>query len=236
MAYVLGFMFADASVDKKSNKIHVAVKQSDKEILEQIVVAMHSNYPVSVFGRNHGFEGERLAHLQIYSATLKSDLMSLGVIPNKTYSMAFPVVPDGYLRDFVRGYFDGDGSVSHYTQRDKPGFVGIRTFFICHEKNFLVILGDLIRDHIGNIPKIYPLENSWRLQYGAQESVSLYDWMYLNPAASMYLPRKRLRFEDWLDIKGIRHNYKRVCKKCRKPFVKISGLADICKSCKKAKI
>ena len=140
--------------------------------------------------------------------------MALGVIPNKTYSMAFPIIPEIVFRDFVRGYFDGDGSISQYRDKNRPNYVGLRTFFICHDRNFLVILGDLLKQELQIIPKIYQLSESWRLQYGGRESICLYDLMYKCPDTQLYLRRKRSQFEDWLKQRGLFLSYKRKCRCC----------------------
>lgn len=235
MAYVLGFIIADGNICRTTNNVSMRVKVSDRDLLERINVAMESTHPIQVFERSGGFDGEDLAALQIYGAELKHDLMARGVVPGKTYAMAFPAVPDAYLPEFVRGFFDGDGCVCTYTdQKNRPGYVGLRTFFICHDRNFLKILGDLLRQHVGIIPKIYPVSDSWRLQYGGRESIALYDWMYASDP-DICLRRKKTVFETWLSERGIADSYKRQCRRCSMPFVRISGLNYLCNDCKKAK-
>ncbi|MEL3972227.1 LAGLIDADG family homing endonuclease [Rossellomorea oryzaecorticis] len=34
-----------------------------------------------------------------------------GIQPNKSLSIQLPTIPDSYLNHFIRGYFDGDGSI-----------------------------------------------------------------------------------------------------------------------------
>lgn len=38
-------------------------------------------------------------------------MIRLGVTPNKSLDIKFPDIPKKYLRHFIRGLFDGDGSV-----------------------------------------------------------------------------------------------------------------------------
>jgi hypothetical protein len=233
MAYTLGFMFADGCVSRVDNNVSMAVKASDIEVLEQIKEAMEASHPIGVF--KNTTPNEDIAKLQLHNATLKCDAMALGLIPGKTYSMAFPEIPEEYLRDFTRGYFDGDGCVNYIWNKDRPGYHGIHTSFACHDRNFLVILGNLLKKEIGIIPKIYPNRNSWSLNYGGRESICLYDWMYDTPDP-IFLTRKRVKFEEWLENRGQMHTYKRKCKKCSTPFVRISGLGTLCKACKNTKI
>jgi len=54
------------------------------------------------------------------------DLRKLGMKERKTKSLAVPAVPNAYLQEFVRGYFDGDGNVwvgRMNTGRDFPNLV-----------------------------------------------------------------------------------------------------------------
>jgi hypothetical protein len=43
--------------------------------------------------------------------------MDIGLAPAKQTQLGALNVPDGCLADFVRGFFDGDGSVYTYTDR-----------------------------------------------------------------------------------------------------------------------
>jgi hypothetical protein len=46
-------------------------------------------------------------------------LNGLGVASNKTYSQGFPLIEEGYIYDFLRGVFDGDGCI--YVSNQKYG-------------------------------------------------------------------------------------------------------------------
>jgi hypothetical protein len=50
--------------------------------------------------------------ISIKNSKLYNDLINKGVTRNKTYDLIFPdkeILPEKYIKDFIRGYFDGDG-------------------------------------------------------------------------------------------------------------------------------
>ena len=54
------------------------------------------------------------------------DLINLGCTPQKTYDTRLPslnIVPIDYMKDFLRGFFDGDGCISITTMNNKPHII-----------------------------------------------------------------------------------------------------------------
>jgi len=103
MAYVLGFWWADGFIDKEC--FGISQHKNDKYILENILKVMESNHPIKKTCKNNYF-------ICIYSKEIIEDIKNLGGKERKSLDIGFPTVPQEYLPDFIRGYFDGDGSVS----------------------------------------------------------------------------------------------------------------------------
>lgn len=106
MAYILGFIVADGCLRNDGYYVKVEVKPDDISLLEFICREITPNYQLK--------HTDRGTEVRWYpsSKVLKKDLMGLGVIPRKTGKEVVPEdLPDKYLWDFIRGYFDGDGSV-----------------------------------------------------------------------------------------------------------------------------
>ena len=109
-AYLLGFIAADGTVNKNDNSIKIALSSVDKSFLEEMKKELKSNAPISDFEDKNGFKH---SEFRFSSVKIKQRLANFGIIPNKTYESFFPQnIPNEYLIDFIRGYFDGDGSVS----------------------------------------------------------------------------------------------------------------------------
>lgn len=111
MAYVLGFFIADGCVFSNSRGArYVAFYSTDRDIILQIrdlICPQHSITvrPIKKRMRQTSFT------LQIGSKKMVTHLASLGIGSNKSKRVAFPQVPRSFLSHFVRGYFDGDGSI-----------------------------------------------------------------------------------------------------------------------------
>lgn len=102
VAYLLGFILADGGFEPK--QLTLALKRGDKELLKKINQALCSDYPIKP-GRN----AERL---RISNPIILQDLQQLGLKFNKMENNSIPNVPFRFLRDFVRGYLDGDGWIT----------------------------------------------------------------------------------------------------------------------------
>jgi len=105
MAYVLGFLVADGNIQRRGYYVKVEVKPEDRALLEFICDQISPGYEL---------RQSRPSELRWYpaSAIIKTDLAKLGVVPCKTgQEIVPPNLPDAYLWDFIRGLFDGDGTV-----------------------------------------------------------------------------------------------------------------------------
>ncbi|PIV01152.1 hypothetical protein COS54_01535 [Candidatus Shapirobacteria bacterium CG03_land_8_20_14_0_80_39_12] len=98
MAYILGFTFADGNIYKTTLSWDL---KEDRELLVRINKAMDSNYPISK--RKASFR------LRLSNPVIIDDLRRLGIFPNKSKNMNFPIIPQEYFSHFARGFFDGDG-------------------------------------------------------------------------------------------------------------------------------
>lgn len=107
MAYVLGFIVADGNIHDYGNVVKVEVSPKDICILEFIRDQITPDYELKYTKRG--------TEVRWYpsSKILKHDLGKLGVIPAKTGKEVVPnQLTKDYVWDFIRGYFDGDGTVS----------------------------------------------------------------------------------------------------------------------------
>ena len=109
-AYVLGFLFADGSLETNNRgSKYFSIQITDLILLRKLRNALAAEQKISK--RSSGAGHKNLYRLQIGSKDMHADLLALGLSESKSQTMSFPKVPKKYLRDFVRGYFDGDGNV-----------------------------------------------------------------------------------------------------------------------------
>ena len=140
-AYILGFICADGHIEKDRLNITVSIK--DIDILEKIRYAMHSNHPIKEVQRTNPYKKTNretliLSELMIGSVELVKPLFNMGLTTNKTYTLNGDIlkyIPKYLIRDFLRGYFDGDGNV-FFGRRYSSGYK--YNVNICGNEDFLL--------------------------------------------------------------------------------------------------
>ncbi len=118
LAYTLGLIAADGCVAERSNQVYIELRKQDAEVLEKIREAMGLTRPIKFYVTQRGYEN---CKLYIEDKNLKKILIErYHLPPNKTYNHKNFHVPldsiDYHLiRHYIRGFFDGDGSVKKAT-------------------------------------------------------------------------------------------------------------------------
>jgi len=217
MAYILGFIVADGSVWKRKNRKDsyvMNITSKDREHLEEIQKVMLSQYKLGLKSSGSTRE-KKYSYIQISNKEICKDLINLGIIPRKTYDGLNSIkVSDRYFSDFVRGFFDGDGSVYIYKVNEvlqvKIGFVSSSLSFItgfnqqlCKNLNIPTKSVHRKIDKHGIRMILYDI------CFYIDDCEKLAEFMYGdNP--TLYLPRKRKIFEKWKLMKRrhyIKHKY-----------------------------
>lgn len=114
-AYWLGFLYADGCVH--SHNYEVSINITDKEHVEKFKKAISAiNHRITETMDSRWKNAKILYQLSIKDKQLHNDLIKWGCIPQKSLQLnSFPNIPRDYVSHFIRGYFDGDGSL-HYLQ------------------------------------------------------------------------------------------------------------------------
>lgn len=122
-AYLLGFLMADGSVSKKG-RIKLHLKAADIEVVAFFAKELESTYRIIIGKAGVTIHGVKKYYptvcTTIYSKKMVEDLAKYGVVPNKTYAptAVIPNIPEELIPAYVRGFFDGDGSL-----RKKHGII-----------------------------------------------------------------------------------------------------------------
>lgn len=124
-AYLLGFITADGYMLVEKGNLHfgITIRDKDIEILKYFKKYTNSNSPIKFLKRNN------LVRISINNQIFNKHLYNKGIIPNKTFNTVGIIknIPKNLMRHFIRGYFDGDGTVFSDTRNSKllrVGFIG----------------------------------------------------------------------------------------------------------------
>ena len=188
-AYFLGFIAADGSVFKIGRKIvfSLSIQSSDSVILEKLSEELSgSNILVgNSFTRKNGYS---TTDVRFSDEIFVNCLLKHGICFNKTENLDWIDLPDRFMRDFIRGYFDGDGSVYISKNKVYGNFVGNKIFI------------PKLRDYLFNkniLPTKYAIidrGNFCSFHFGSKEgNLSLYNYMYYD--GCFCLERKKIKFE-----------------------------------------
>ena len=199
MAYVLGFLFADGSINKRQTDVVIGLAIKDKVILKFIREAMKSTrkfwYREGHTDEN-GHKHQKSVYLTVGSKIIVNRLMELGMMPRKTYrDDPFPNVPDDMLPHFVRGYFDGDGTYKGANSGwVVTGFIGSPQFIIGLRDSLVRVAGMPC-----NVVKLEGDETPYaRVSWGAVEDLRKFRAFIYPDGYSFCLERKKKVIDDWI--------------------------------------
>jgi len=184
MAYILGFIFADGNITEithngYSDKLGFGLNRRDIDILQKIKRELSAEHTLSISGN--------YVHFSIFSQVIVDDLKKLGITYRKSSQKnlcRLPDIPQKYIRDFIRGIVDGDGSI-HFDKRKYP------TLSVCGRKEVMTF----IRNHFlskfniySKISKSKEKYNLFYIAYRCNSAKTLINYLYKN--ANLYLERK----------------------------------------------
>jgi|GEM_PF-2373088 len=188
-AYWLGFIAADGTLSWRDKNLALVLNAGDKGHLEKFLDCLNSNVKISYVLSNNS------VGIRIYSKEIFSSLVRLGITPNKSLRMGNVFIPSHFSSHFIRGLFDGDGSLSGkritHVQLQIAGYKPL----LAKVQNILITKCGVRK------VKIYPLtgENkAFRLQYTGSQIFKILDFLYEDSSDLIRLDRK---YQKYLDFK-----------------------------------
>lgn len=189
-AYWLGFLYADGCVHSNSNEISITLK--DRDHLEKFRKAIKSNNKIGESIDKRFSSMPKIYHFSIKDKQLKSDLIKWGCVPNKSLSLTkIPNIPRDFVSHFIRGYFDGDGSL-HWlngTKNFRISFVGTAPFLKDIQKELGLSLS--LGQQEGNKSKYFQVA-------GRKQVPMILDYIYKDSDENIRLTRKYKNYLDCL--------------------------------------
>ena len=191
-AYWLGFLYADGCVH--SNNYEISVNITDREHVEKFKTAIKAfNHSIAEIQDKRFQNAKTLYQFSIRDKQLHQDLIKWGCIPQKSLLInKIPNIPRDYVSHFLRGYFDGDGSL-HYlrgTNNYRISFVGTKDFLNDIQKELQTNVS--LQSNIAG--KAYVLQIA-----GRRQIERILNYLYNNSKENNRLNRKYQKYLDCLD-------------------------------------
>jgi len=199
MAYLVGYIYADGCNNEKAGakgkakgktnrSLDFHCQEGDRDLIVLIKSLLKSTHKISELPERYDPKKDswsgKSVQLQISNTHLAKSLEErFGVAPRKSYQdLPFPKLPEGFFRDFVRGYSDGDG----HSSTTCFGYYGTRQFIVGLTQRLLLEVP--VRE-----PTLF-FSDLWGVRWqNVPERLLLYKWLY-DPEPKLFLPRKR---ESW---------------------------------------
>jgi hypothetical protein len=199
-------LFADGCVCRSGYTTSIFLQDKDSNIIYSLYkdlesqLKIHYREPLNNRKAQYG--------LSLNSEDMYHDLINLGVKPNKSIDgMDFPSLDSSLMPHLIRGFFDGDGSITVKQAIYKGRKNGIHRLmkFTCTSRSFIEKLNEKIYSSCGALGSIQECPNYskvksrittiYNLRYWRVEDIkSLYNYLYNN--SDICLERKRLKMEQ----------------------------------------
>lgn len=197
-AYWIGFLCADGTV-LKNNEIRISLNAKDIKHIEKFKNFLNSSNTISngIYGK------EERAYFSIRDEQIAKDLADRGCINNKTYLLKFPneqQIPEKYLSHFIRGYFDGDGSINYSFDKRYPSYRKYRIGFVGTEDFLKGVRHFFDKDNV----KIENHKTWCQLNLSGNKSVIKYlNLIYKDSTENNRLDRKYNSYIDFIKYMGL---------------------------------
>ncbi|AFQ30318.1 LAGLIDADG family homing endonuclease [Bacillus thuringiensis] len=198
--YLLGLILTDGCISKQENKEErMTLRLSDKQIVEELHPLMS---PDRKLYANKPYKEEHNVSYAIVSTNKEAiaTLKGYGIEHGKTYSVEYPKIAKEHTHHFIRGLFDGDGSIftNVVKQKKADGSILHRPYkhisFTTASINFAEGLKSEL-ESFGYHPKITEDVRGGKFYvklYRQKEIQSFGEWIYAD--SHYYLNRKKQSF------------------------------------------
>lgn len=200
-AYWLGFMYADGYIVNNENRygedaFGITLAEDSIDSIEKFKTSLKATNPIHYDDSKK--IGQRQVKLVMHSQKTVDDLIDKGVVKQKSLILQPPKkVPKEFIRHFIRGFFDGDGSLVKYEQKNCEYTAFQINFTTTYEMAKWLL--DVFQ--MGNIFPEKRKESTWYYTVGGNQQV-LRICHYMYDDAIIWMDRKYERYQELLKKYG----------------------------------
>jgi hypothetical protein len=191
LAYAVGLITTDGCLSK--DKRHIDFTSADRQLVETLKNCLSLKNRIGAKSNGQNTQKEYY-HVQFSNTEFYDWLTSIGVTMKKSRNLKIVKVPRKYMRDFLRGHLDGDGSIFTYAD-NYMRYKGKRytyqrlytAFNSTSHDHILWIQNSLAAElHIKGALNSWLRRNRrislWTLRFAKNDSLKLLKWLYYKPS------------------------------------------------------
>lgn len=217
-AYMLGFLYSDGYNNVEKHEVKIRLSKSDEDILIKFRNILYPNKDKPLY--YHKRDNHIYSELNISNKHISDTLEKHGCGQAKTFNLEFPFfIDDSLYHHFIRGVFDGDGSICCVTLKSGEhktmfSIIGYRPFISSINNIISKSCGlneNKLIDYTGKDERIATLARS-----GCRQCIIIRDYLYKD--ATIYMQRKYDKFfalgtDEWKTYENLKVNlYERTIK------------------------
>ena len=182
--YILGLIWSDGNLSKEEDRISITL--NDYDLIKKIFPYFSDTQKRKIYSYK---KSNTIINSNIDFVNF---CKNLNLIPNKSKTVTFPPIPSKYYNSFIRGIFDGDGSVYIQNTYKEKKYIGVT--ILSANKNFLLEIQKILKNNkIENNIILDCRESVFCLKIYKQQSImNFYNYIYSN--TDYYLQRKKDKF------------------------------------------
>ena len=200
-AYAVGLLATDGCLIERGHSI--AFVSKDVELVETLLACLGREPRYRV---DRTRVGRPLYRFQTKDVVLYRWLVAAGLTPRKSLTLGSIRAPDALLAHVVRGLLDGDGSIINKVWRADTGrrsdyyYEHLRTQFVSASRAHLDWLRSRLSASLGLRGSICTFVRPdrrpiHRLAYGKRDSMTLLQWLYVDPTAPCLFRKRSIWYE-----------------------------------------
>ena len=191
-AYFLGIMAADGFICSDGNSFGIALQIRDIDIIQKILTILKSDYKIRKFKNKD--TGKEYCEIRIASKKLCSNMSKMSITNKKTFTFLISDIIKYFKNEeliphFIRGYFDGDGTIAFTESTNVPIFSIVAT-----EKN-CELLKKLLQCNNKIVKDKRAFDSCYVQMQSRVDFYRIYKYLYIDCNAKIFLNRKKEKFD-----------------------------------------
>jgi hypothetical protein len=192
-SYWAGVLAADGCIanDNIRWQYSISLTSIDRDLIEKFKTAIGFDGPIKLYQPTRG-QIQYSVNITVDKSTLDDLSQFYSVTPRKSLTLLPPCLSDeNMIRSFIRGYFDGDGSLYQYRPRKTSDYFTTAISF--NGSAFILLwIKSCIQKYVECIgdPQVVHHANIFKLTFCGKQSLKILSWLYEYSSVDTRLDRK----------------------------------------------